>query len=496
MKVHLMYRDKDFDKEFRVTSNEQILIQDLELDTLFDAMANGDKIIWEAVRKAFFESLVNADEILYRQDVLKDCIENPDAIKTLYAIVTTAIEKKRESWWGISSMYLSSILGSSVSLLQMFMEALRKIRTVVDKQHEKFHSEGFTTLFSMIKRELDDDYLSAVENHLKELKFRSGILISAELGSYNQGIHYVLRSDKNKKHRWLRWKFAPSFTLPPRDDSGCTDLSKREDRAINLAANALAQSAGHVLSFFMMLQAELAFYVGCLNLYERLFEKGEPVAFPLPHSCRERMFSVKGLYDASLALILKDRAVGNYINADNKDLVIITGANQGGKSTFLRSVGQAQLMMQCGMFTAAESFSANICDGIFTHYKKEEDSSMRSGKLDGELVRMNDIVNNIRPNALILFNESFSSTNEREGSEIGRQIVHALLEKHIKVFFVSHLYDFSHGFYEKRSENMLFLRAERHSNGHRTFQLVEGEPLQTSFGEDIYYKIFKSNIKG
>lgn len=493
MKVHLMYRDNDFDKEFKIAPHQQILKQDLELDILFSAMAKEDKVILEAVEKAVFESLLSREEILYRQDILKDCIKNPDAVRKLYAIAATAIERKKKSWWGVSNMYLSSILSGSVELLQIFAEMLRKVRAVAEEQEGKFQSEGFTALFAMLKSELGDEYMSAMENCLKELKFQNGMLISARLGNYNQGVRYVLRSEKNRKHRWLKWSFAPSFTLAPRDDSGSTDLSKREDRAINLTANALAQSADHVLSFFMMLQAELAFYVGCLNLYEQLYSKGEPVVFPVPYSCKERKFAVKGLYDVSLALVLKEQVMGNTINGNGRNFVIITGANQGGKSTFLRSAGQAQLMMQCGMFVPAEEFGANICSGIFTHYKKEEDSKMKSGKLDEELARMNDIVKDIRPNAFILFNESFASTNEREGSEIGRQIVRALLEKHMKVFFVSHLYDFSHGFYEQGAENILYLRAQRHSDGERTFQLMEGEPLPTSFGGDIYKKIFAPN---
>jgi DNA mismatch repair ATPase MutS len=56
------------------------------------------------------------------------------------------------------------------------------------------------------------------------------------------------------------------------------------------------------------------------------------------------------------------------MNAGRKNLVIITGANQGGKSTFLRSIGLAQLMMQCGLFVGAESFSADLCPSLFTHY--------------------------------------------------------------------------------------------------------------------------------
>ncbi len=242
-----------------------------------------------------------------------------------------------------------------------------------------------------------------------------------------------------------------------------------------------------------MLRTELAFYIGCLNLRGHLTEKEEPTCFPLPVAPGERGARFQGLYDICLTLRLNQRVVGNDINADDKDLVVITGANQGGKSTFLRSMGLAQLMMQCGMFVPAESFSANISDGIFTHYKREEDVTMTSGKLDEELSRMNDIVNNVRANSLLLFNESFAATNEREGSEIARQIITALLEKRIKIFYATHLYDFAHSLYGKNMENAIFLRAERQADGERTFKIIEGAPLKTSYGEDLYNSIFKTS---
>ena len=94
------------------------------------------------------------------------------------------------------------------------------------------------------------------------------------------------------------------------------------------------------------------------------------------------------------------------------------GGQSRGKSTFLRSLGVAQLMAQSGMFVTAESFRANVCVGVFTHYKREEDESMESGKLDEELARMSEIADQITPHCLVLCNESFASTNEREGSEI------------------------------------------------------------------------------
>jgi len=142
------------------------------------------------------------------------------------------------------------------------------------------------------------------------------------------------------------------------------------------------------------------------------------------------------------------------------------------------------------MFVPAQSFSANICKGLFTHYKREEDTSMESGKFDEELGRMSAIVDQITPDSIVLFNESFAATNEREGSEIARQITRALLDMHIKVFYVTHLYELASGFYEDQMENAIFLRAERKTSGERTFKLIEDQPLQTSYGRDVYNKVF------
>jgi DNA mismatch repair ATPase MutS len=207
----------------------------------------------------------------------------------------------------------------------------------------------------------------------------------------------------------------------------------------------------------------------------------------------ERRLSFRGIYDPCLALNMEAHVVGNDANADQQDLILITGPNQGGKSTLLRSIGLAQLMMQCGLFVPAESFTASTRDALFTHYKREEDTTMESGKLDEELSRMSEIVDHLSANSMILFNESFAATNEREGSEIARQIISALLEKHVKITFVTHQYEFAHAFYEKNEGNVLFLRAERDEEGTRTFKVREGEPLQTSFGEDLYDSVFSNS---
>jgi DNA mismatch repair ATPase MutS len=130
-----------------------------------------------------------------------------------------------------------------------------------------------------------------------------------------------------------------------------------------------------------------------------------------------------------------------------------------------------------------------VARGVFTHFIREEDADMTSGRLDEELRRMSAIADQIGPNCLMLFNESFAGTNEREGSEIGRQVVRALLDAEVRVFFVSHRFDFADSFRQQRADSTLFLRAERQPDGHRDYKLAVQDPLPTSFGEDLYYRL-------
>ena len=493
-----MQADQDFDLEQELPPLAGDLIRDLELGTLLSGMAAGDKFLLDIAQKAVLASLTDTEAIEYRQHVLADCLAQPSVVREIYDIAVEAVVREKREYFGLFRDSPDTILHRSVRVLEMFVSMLRKLRAVADEHAGDFRSEGFTRFFTMLSKELGDEYFSEVEDHLRELKFRHGILISAGVGTGNKGINYVLR--RLREQRWIE-RISPggraagySFQISDRDDNGFRALSDLQARGINLAANALAQSTDHILSFFSMLCYELAFYVGCLNLHGLLAGKGEPVCFPVVLAGGQQALSARGLYDACLTLHVSERVVGNDVSADGKSLVMITGANQGGKSTFLRSVGVAQLMMQCGMFAPAQSFQADVCNGVFTHYKREEAASMESGKLDEELARMSEIVDRIRPGCILLCNESFASTNEREGSEIARQIVRALLARGVKVLFVTHLFDLAQRLRNEETGTALFLRAERQADRRRTFRVIEGEPLPTSYVEDVYRHIFGADL--
>ncbi|MBO1859138.1 DNA mismatch repair protein MutS [Burkholderia cenocepacia] len=495
MKAHLLYPSSDFPWDREAFWNEETLVQDLELDTLYQAMAAGDEYVYGVVRKVLPVGLVDLDDILYRQAVLADCIEHEEVVRALYDLAVEAIELERKNfYWGFSGS-ASSVLHGARNLVQACLDVLGKLRRVADSQTGEFRSAGFRQFFAVIREALTDDYFVTIAHCLKVLKFNDGALISAQPGKGNKGEHYVLRKPHDKEANLVKRWLAPrppsrTFRIADRDENGARALTELEARGINHVANALAQSADHIKSFFLMLRAELAFYLGCVNLRAELVRHEIPICMPVPHSIGERRHRFVQLHDASLALRMDRPPVANDVDANGRDLIVVTGANQGGKSTFLRSLGIAQVLLQAGAFVAADAFEANVASMIVTHYKREEDASMRGGKFDEELRRMSVAVDHLAEHAIFLSNESFASTNEREGSDIGRQIVDALLESRVKIALVTHLFTLAKGLHDTGTARATFLRAERRDDGTRTFRLTEGEPLQTSFGQDLYRQIF------
>lgn len=493
MKAHLLHATRDVELEQELPWQAEALVQDLGLDTILDVMAAGDVYLRQVAERTLLNGLAEPEAIIYRQNVLSDCLEQPEVARELYSLAVEALESRKQARFFLFRDSPETQLSKSLRMLDLLLDVLRRLRAFADREGPEFRSTGLCTLVATIQAELDDGYLAAVEENLRELRFRRGPLISARLGRANRGTSYALRKPFARS---LLERITPggpksySFSVPSRDENGLRALGELRGRGLARAADAVGQATDHILAFFTMLKAEAGFYVACLNLHARLQERGEPVCLPTALPVEERAFAARGLYDAALTFHLDGRAVGNDVDANERKLVLVTGANQGGKSTFLRSVGIAQLMLQAGMFVPATELTASIGPGLFTHFSREEDASMTHGKLDEELSRMSEIAEAVERGSLVLCNESFSSTNESEGSEIARQLIYAFGESGVRAFYVTHLYDLAKGFADEGSDDVLFLRAERGEDGSRPFKLREAPPLPTSFGADSYRRIF------
>jgi len=377
----------------------------------------------------------------------------------------------------------------------------------------RFASAAFAGFFERVRRDLPDDDLQALEHHLEALRFRAGVHARVRLGTANKGSDHRLRLDPARGSRATsagRWwplaraRHAAFAGLPgaarrantgiirlePGSPNALRALEALRDRCLERTAEALQDGVDRLTTFFETLRAEAAFYLGALNLAERLRELAVATCLPEPAPAHERALTAEGLLDPCLALQASAAPVENDLAADGASLLVVTGANQGGKSTFLRAVGVAQLLLQAGLFVPARAFRASLAPGVFSHFRREEDRTMTRGKLDEELARVRAIADDLAPDALLLLNESFAATNEREGSEIARQVVDALTQAGVRVAFVTHLDEFARGHHARGDPTTRFLVAERRPDGTRTFRLLEGAPERTSHALDVYRAVF------
>jgi hypothetical protein len=503
VKVRLLHPEHDVDLTSRLAWQVDALItDDLELNRIYGAMAAGNKFLLETAKAVLTQSVTDPAVITYRQHVLADTLANRSFVQQIYDLAAgvDGLELRHKVFLGgLKSKDPAAILRRSVRIVELLTDTLRELRDLVARSTSRFHSPGFQQLAAMLAEQVPDSYLSRVGDYLAELQLPRGVLLSSELDAGNTAQHAVLH--RPPRRTWLgRLTETASegyeFTVDTNDVPGAEALTKLAGRAINDIANTVTQSAEHLQHFFSRLRLELAFYLGCANLHHVLALRAVPTCYPTPTPTEPHQLHCRDLRDIGLCLATSTTIQGTSTDADHKALTVITGANGGGKSTFLRSIGTAQLMMQAGMFVTANAFTANVRSGIFTHFTREEDATLTHGRLDEELTRMSTVVDHIDRASLLLCNESFASTNELEGSQLARHIIDAMIDSGVKVFLVTHLYDLAQSLHARHNPAHMFLRAERQPDGGRTFRLLPGEPEPTSHGQDSFRQIFGTSAAG
>lgn len=494
MNVHLLHPDRDLDLETPPPPQADLLVEDLGLETLLEVMAAGDRSTRDACRLVLLTGLDDPETIRYRQAVIADVLRAPATFQASYEVIVTGLEAARRSYSGLYRDAPDAIVRRAVERLRVHADVLRRLRQAAVAVRGEMRSAGVTQLFELFATRFDEPYLAQVEAQLEELTFPRGVLFAARIGRGAAGTAFQLR--RPRPQGWLSRSLdrsGQSFELGDRDDEAVESLARLRDQALAEVAVVLSQASDDIEVFLCQLRDELAVLSGAARLHEALTGRGEPTCFPevLPARHGELpQLSATGLYDPALSLQLGGSVVGNDLAADGAGLVLITGANQGGKSTLLRSLGTAQLLLQAGFFVPAVRFRGTLCGQVFTHFGREEDQGLRHGKLEEELNRMRSIVERISPGDLLLANESFAATNEREGSELARQVFRAHLDVGVRVIAVTHLYDLAESLYRTEAERGVFLRAEREEDGERTFRIEPGAPLPTSYGQDLYRRIF------
>ncbi len=246
---------------------------------------------------------------------------------------------------------------------------------------------------------------------------------------------------------------------------------------LNLCGN-ISSINSAIKDFFAKLLSEVEFYEAALALRKYMEEKSLPFCMPKFVSM-EKGVSAKNLYDLGLASDTDGTVTANNVNMENGKILIVTGHNRGGKTTFLKSIGIAQIMAQAGLFVPAEEYYCPVYQGILTHFPSGEDETLGDGKLAEELKRLKKDFHMLKDGGLALFNESFSTTTTKEGAEIGIDVLRAVRASDSHAVFVTHLMEIA------ENRNLIGDTLSLTTESAHSHKITEGEPLPNIYAYEL-----------
>lgn len=498
MDSFLLYPGKSSSGEAAYPSFQDIY-KDLNLNILLKTMALNDTFLMEQIRSVMMVPVSRAADIEYRYEIERDFGENTELLNELYQLgreggrLAEQFRREMDQNRNKAAARTSSIL-TSLNFITDSVSLLIKIRDSLKNQAMELHSRGLTSFFERIANYPLDEF---AEFHRKVLFYTTGgegvfsIQISGGLKLESSRLYDCQNFQTNSlkgtslKLWKLYYKVIKKDTIMVENDALEKDINVFVEQNMQQIVEEYQPFIENCLAFWYDFLKEICFYKGIHQLQTRMKELFLPLCYGTVCTMRGQK-DIVNLYDISLALFTQTYPVPNSLKNENKILTVITGANQGGKSTFLRSLGIAQIMMQCGMPVAAEQFTSGLYSHIHTHFTRKEDAMLSRGRLEEELKRMSSILSQLSGDSLLLLNESFASTTEKEGSQIADNIIKPLYQKGIEVMMVTHLHEFARNLYEENLEGSEFLVAERKESGERTFHMLRGKPHYSSYGTDLY----------
>ena len=461
---------------------------DLNLDQIVDAITAGMKEY--NLKPFFFTPLHNEDTIRYRQEIMCDLEDESlhKIIKTfsncIYDVATRTqkICEHLSQPESINFNYLEKgrFLDSASTYCEAIDNLIRDIASFDLKSRglsefreyicEYTRSDAFTALQSETNKMKAD--LSTVRycmlikgNCIKVRKYENEVDLTPEIErifeKFRQG------AVKDYRQKVIEEPYAEHV------EAGVLNLvAKLYPNIFSNLDSYCIKYKDFINGTIFVFSHEVQFYIAYIEYMEKFKWAGLHFCYPQinGHSKEER--NLEG-FDLALAgkLIVQNQPVvcNDFYLKGEERIIVVSGPNQGGKTTFARVFGQLHHLASLGCPVAGKEAKLFLFDRIFTHFEREENIKNLSGKLQDDLIRMNEILNHATTGSIIIINEILSSTTLKDAIAIGKKIMEEIVRLDSLCVFVTFLDELST--YSKKNVSMVSTVVPE-DPAHRTYKII------------------------
>lgn len=476
--------------------------------------------------KVLTELVTDESVIKWRQDILEDFINVPQLEILLYNSIHTIYEGALSVYAKSGSTQSFFELNDNISQMEAFVECMEKchqfaaeyggriksagVRTVLQEIESNYNSDDFKKLICEIdelKAVLANDIKSVTIgiNMDKLMRPTEVMLLSVSDEPIRKKTMFERLFRKDKKAEPLSEIYARKYKdgqvvevdkkLFSELDSLCCDYVRRANSAIN-------RCYVECTDFLVRLSPQIDFYVGAKGLCERTAKIGMPVCRPKIVSKEKRRFICRDMYDPVLsnktaAMIYRgDEARPILTNDcsldDNARIFLITGTNNGGKTTYIRSVAVNRILAQAGLYVCAGEAEISPCSYIFLHYPLEEKVGIDTSRFTEECRELKRTIESADEYSLVLLNESLSSTNPYDSLIIAEELLKIFAHIGCSLLYTTHILEMTEIPNKINADNpksrLGTLTAECDESGKPTYKITPGKPDFSRNAQYIFEK--------
>jgi DNA mismatch repair protein MutS len=458
-------------------------VADLGLDIVISTL-NFDGRHADSVKSILLFLTDDGETIHFRQEILSDFLSHPDLLEQFEDILPMISELAY--YGGMSEMQglpFQKTL-SRIGELELYIHLVERLHKLL--QGRNLSSRGLQNLRDLIQDRIQNPNFKQMQVELPKLtaKFREikSITLGVNLDHNLKPVAATILSintEPFKESRFFKKLFGNNdefegitqlHTVPMRSintlDGRILPTTQRADPLLfplfkdldglisdimRPIANALRSFLYVSTQFLAALEPELAFYLGAIRLAKQLEASGLPVCRAEIVDVEARECVIENCYNLNLALRtikrnhsanLASQVIGNDVAFDdNGRIFIITGPNQGGKTTYIQAAALAQVMFQAGLPVPGTNARISPVDGIYTHFPVEEKPNAEAGRFGEEAQRLSEIFSYATRYSMVLLNESLSSTAEGESLYLARDIMRCLRLLGARAAYTTHMHE-------------------------------------------------------